>query len=896
MKLHGLIFFLAVTVSSCASVAEVPVRLSGAQAPLNGLNGRTIALWNSHGAYYNEDKDRWIFQRAPLNTTVEDVYTASYVYDLLAPMLENAGAYVMIPRERDTSPIELISDGDNATKTPGFTKSGFWSVAKGYAYPSEIISDGENPLTAGTAFTAKAGSDATASWCISPTESGTFTLYVSYPKMADASTAVKYKVSSLRGDETYIVNQSMGAGTWMRLGEVQVRKGEPLKIELQAQNASAGNVGADAVRLGGGMGNIGRGSDGLVSNLPRWAEGARYWLQYAGFPSTVYSPEESETDYTDDIRCRPLWVNYLSGGSKSNPRQKGLNIPVDVALALHTDAGTTPDSTIVGTLGIYCTDGARLGDGRRRSVSKSLAETVTGQITEDIRALHCPWWEQRKLRDRRYAEARYPVVPSVLIELLSHQNYADMTYGLDPNFRFTAARAIYKGLLRWFYSTTKKEPIVQPLPVRSMAIEHTPSGYYLSWLPTNDPLEPTATPDRYIIQRRIGLDGAFVDIAETDNTSISIPLIADAVNSFRVIAMNEGGKSFPSEILAVGNFSNEYPETLIVNGFTRLSAPESYSTDCEAGFLIGTDPEVAYGRNIGYIGGQYDFDRNSQWTSDDLHPGHGASYLDNAGDVVRGNTFDYPALHGSAMASKGYPFISASLEGYLRLESEGKYSQPVIDLILGRQRQTKSIDYDKTTDYKAFPEELQDALTRHINEGKGLLVSGEKLMTDLCANPYSCEATSASDKAFASNVLGLQLVNEFDYTSDQVTLTPWWANNSIAQHAQLSTLPNSQQYHIVNPDALASTRDGGFTIARYEGDNHSAAVVSPFTEAQGGVVAYGIPLESILSTEQMTDAICAALFYLLPYRLPSAPAIKLPLPPVPLFPTPIPKATPPTNL
>ena len=38
------------------------------------------------------------------------------------------------------------------------------------------------------------------------------------------------------------------------------------------------------------------------------------------------------------------------------PGQRGLNIPVDVALALHSDAGKKSDDSFVGTLGIYFTN------------------------------------------------------------------------------------------------------------------------------------------------------------------------------------------------------------------------------------------------------------------------------------------------------------------------------------------------------------------------------------------------------------------------------------------------------------------------------------------------------------------------------------------------------------
>ena len=67
-----------------------------------GLSGRTIALWQSHGIHFNDNTGRWTWQRPCLFQTVEDLFTAGFVVPYLTPMLENAGAYVMMPRERDT--------------------------------------------------------------------------------------------------------------------------------------------------------------------------------------------------------------------------------------------------------------------------------------------------------------------------------------------------------------------------------------------------------------------------------------------------------------------------------------------------------------------------------------------------------------------------------------------------------------------------------------------------------------------------------------------------------------------------------------------------------------------------------------------------------------------------
>ena len=81
-----------------------------------GMSGRNLAVWQSHGRYFDAGSGQWTWQRAPLHRTVEDMYTQSYVLPFLIPMLENAGAYVMTPRERDVQKYEVIIDND-----PSFT-------------------------------------------------------------------------------------------------------------------------------------------------------------------------------------------------------------------------------------------------------------------------------------------------------------------------------------------------------------------------------------------------------------------------------------------------------------------------------------------------------------------------------------------------------------------------------------------------------------------------------------------------------------------------------------------------------------------------------------------------------------------------------------------------------
>ena len=63
-------------------------------------------------------------------------------------------------------------------------------------------------------------------------------------------------------------------------------------------------VTADAVKIGGGIGNVARivkepldsiDYQYVSSGYPRFTEGARYFLQWAGAPDSVYTPSDTKT-------------------------------------------------------------------------------------------------------------------------------------------------------------------------------------------------------------------------------------------------------------------------------------------------------------------------------------------------------------------------------------------------------------------------------------------------------------------------------------------------------------------------------------------------------------------------------------------------------------------------
>ena len=91
---------------------------------------------------------------------------------------------------------------------------------------------------------------------------------------------------------------------------------------------------------------------------------------------------------------------------------------------------------------------------------------------------------------------------------------------------------------------------------------------------------------------------------------------------------------------------------MIVNNFDRVAPPAWVDFPDYAGFLEEKDAGVPYMYEINHVGPMYEFRRDKVWLDDD-NAGFGASYTDDAGKIVPGNTFDYPYVHGKAIMAAG---------------------------------------------------------------------------------------------------------------------------------------------------------------------------------------------------------------------------------------------------
>jgi len=825
-----------------------------------GLQNKHIALWHSHGWYYNSDKNRWEWQRARLFQTVEDLFPQSFVLPYLAPMLENAGATVFLPRERDTQTHEVIVDNDsNVTQgkseyseTSGDEK---WTNgdSAGFAHLKIAYKDGENPFRDGTyrqIKTVTKGKASSCTWLPDIPEKGKYAVYISYSSLKNSTKDARYIVYHTGGKTEFGINQTMGGGTWIFLGFFDFDKGvnEQGKIVLSNISKDKGKIlTADAVKIGGGMGNIARGEPLEPSGRPRYVEGSRYWLQQAGLPDSVYNWTKGEKDYTDDYQSRGLWVNHLIHS----------NIPIDAVLAFHTDAGITYNNSIIGTLGICMTKykDEKFDNGKPRILSRDLVSIVMDEVVKDIRKQYEPDWTRRQIWNRNYSETRLPEAPAMLLELLSHQNFADMRYGLDPNFQFTVSRAIYKGFLKFIAYQYQSDYVVEPLPVQSFSTRFSgETQVQLEWRPAVDSLEPSAIPTKYVVYTAIDDNGfdngqiiipketVIAGLTRNPRIQVQIPIEKDRIYRFRVTAVNDGGESFPSETLSVCRKTDEKGVILVVNGFNRLSAPDSFTADKDslAGFSDNIDHGVPDGIQTNYTGSQYEFRRQSQWTDNDDN-GFGSSNADYEATKVAGNTFNYPYIHGKSGAAAGYSFVSASSEAVMN-DQLSMNDYPVVDLILGKQKLTSVGRGAFPPRFKTFPDSLQTRIADYCRAGGNIFVSGAYVGSDLWTGGQEKE----SDKKFARDVLKYKFRTGHAAVTGKVksVFSPF---PQLKGDYQFYSRLNPDMYAAESPDAIEPAGDDSRTIFRYSENGLSAGV------AYSGVYKtciLGFPFETIIDESQ----------------------------------------------
>ena len=822
-----------------------------------GLQGRHLFIWPSHGRYYKEGS--WQWQRPYLYCTTEDMFTQSFVFPFLFPMLQNAGAIVDTPRERDYQTHEAVVDNDTPRGGQGtYAEVGQtdaeWTASAdstGFAAPQGLLTDDSRPFQSGTYRTVPAVNRrnklASATWTPNIPADGRYAVYVSYASLRNSVPDARYVVYHKGGRTSFTVNQQMGGGTWLYLGTFEFAKGSSAdsRVVLTNQSDYRGVVTADGVRFGGGVGQTERGVAG-TSGLPRYLEAARYYAQWAGIPDTLVNTSQGANDYTDDLRVRSNMLNYLAKGSPYVPGEGGQRVPFELSLAIHSDAGVRRDNSVYGALSISTTqDGAgntNYASGLSRQASSDYAQMLLRSLTEDCSKAFGITWTGREHWDRNYAETRMPDVPSAILETMSHQNFTDMRYGHDPIFKFTLARSVYKSILRFVnFEHGIKNYAVQPLAPHAFSAQLTEDGssVRLSWKPTLDSLETSAKPTGYVIYTRVGNDDFDNGLSVGNATSYTMPISAGKVYAFRVAAVNAGGQSFPSETLSAYRSTKEKArKVLLVNAFTRLSGPATVDTPDSLGFRLDIDPGVPYISTTAFCGKQQVFTRAAM--GQEGTSGLGYSSRELMGKEIAGNTFDYPYAHGQAIAAAAdYSYGSMSAEVF-ESPSLSLRGYDAIDYIAGLQA---DMPYNLRP-FPVFTERGRNKLADYLEGGGALLLSGSYIASD----NHQTEA----NREFMEDVL------KFKYDGTARTDSTDYVNGLNLQFL-IYRQPNAEHYAAIAPDALLPTSNKAFTAFAY-GGGQSAGVA--YQGKSYRTLSMGFPFECIRDAEVRAKAMKAMLKFL----------------------------------
>lgn len=652
------------------------------------LSGKAVYLSQCHG--WLRTSWGWGLQRTLGYETVEDYHNPEAMSQFLTAYLENAGARVYTVKERDLQTATAIADNDGS----GYAESGsgFVDGLAGFA-DAPFYDYAVDPFDAGTTRTFPADGGGIATWTPAVPEDGYYAVYVSWDALPDNASDAHYRLTHPGGTIDRNFDQTVHGSTWQYVDHLWLTQGNSLTVELIGDSAEAGaTLSADAVRIGGGMGIVRRG--GQTTGRPRWESSGVLGSQFLGAPVSVYHPNTNTnvTNGGSDPSSRSRWADwehpagedavYVAWHSNAagNHGEGGTARGTSVHYA--GGGGDSPDPAI-------CTSGIPAITG-----SYTLADLIQTELVDAATTRHDPSWNDRGVRTDCFSEvnpSNNDEMPAVLVEHGFHNTGADADLIKQPVFRRDSSRAIAHGIIRYFAGEDGVTAAFTPEPPLAVRAEHDAAGTRLSWQPgpsggTNG--DPATGYLVYASSDGRAWDNGFAVTGTT--TVVNTPFEA---RFFRVVATNDAGQSFPSEVFGSFRSPDGFAQVLVVGAFDRLDSG-----------LLPTEAVPGFGtvRRM---------------------------FLQELNDKL------IIAHHGRALGLAGWYFDSASDEALPNVTLDD------YDLIIWATGEESTVD-------ESISDDQQAALQAFVDGGGSLIVSGAEVLWDLD------ERGTPSDLAFATDVLG----------------------------------------------------------------------------------------------------------------------------------------------
>lgn len=593
--------------------------LAAMRQPSGALSGVTVYISAGHG--WTAGDTAWFLQRPVLQGMCEDYGNIDQL-NVFAQYLFNAGATVVPFRPIGWQPTEIVLDNDD----PGVTYTGAWSNSADAKYYENGVTISGVPYRFATV---SAGETATARYAPNITTSDYYPVY-GFAIAGTNRAAQTYRVVHHGGVSAVIVDHRNVGNGWVWLGEYYFAAGENNYVEITNASPSGAVVIADAIRWGGGYGDVSRPGPDSVSGYPRDEEGQRYWAQSVagdnavGFDSSIWDP--GGDDLSDNVGAGARFareMNLVPAGGVQTDRWKRVH------LEFHTNAF---DTSARGQLCLITNTGATTNQ-------TSFATILSNEIDADLPLLNSNFeatWVDRASPTLTGAYGAISTTnnsnefDATLVELAFHDNATDAALLRDPRMRAAMARACVHGIIR-FLNTLPGSAVPLAFPPdapRDVVVRDAGGGdVVLTWqAPLVDGARGDAATGYVVYQGPDGIGfGSPVVLGNVLTTTIS-GVTPGETRFFRVAATNAAGESMPSETLAVRRSSSgDVADVLVVNGFDRLRRQ--------------INPTQTFTQPPAYAGLQIE---RQMWR--------------------RSNSFDYIIEHAEALAANDVGFSSCTNE------------------------------------------------------------------------------------------------------------------------------------------------------------------------------------------------------------------------------------------
>lgn len=386
------------------------------QGPLAGL---VVYVSAGHGyllhrRHHDGPPLKWGLQRQAWYGIIEDLYTAAFVADQLAPKLEAAGATVVALRERDRHGEAWVVDDGDRSADASFTAVGW----QGVVY--------DDLATGGAASRIAAGGIAT--WTVTVPETGHWYLYTRWVEADDQDAQAIYTVVAGDVVSEVVVDQRAHGGHWVKLLNASLPEGTPIDITLSGSGGAP--MSADAVRLGGGTLLWAPEPEYVLRQHPNFDVSFAHQHDHLGGPEAIgiYPCGNPRSD----MRLRPNWVSWASPEGEEA-----------LFLSIHTNGGRGEGAMVFAGIDSTPPTPPRPG-------SEALAAEVEQHMVAAGRTID-PTYATDGWRHGDYSEISplHNSLPAALVELAFHDHPKDAARLRDPRMQAALAEGIVQGVVAW---------------------------------------------------------------------------------------------------------------------------------------------------------------------------------------------------------------------------------------------------------------------------------------------------------------------------------------------------------------------------------------------------------------------------------------------------------------